>query len=257
MDEISAKISFSKTVIILFSVLTTCLFAQHSDQPTITWYGHSCFLITTSQNTKILTDPVDKWNCCIPKDCIPDVVTVSHNHADHNAVKAVSGKPKLIFGIDKNGRQPFQKFVQADENVKDVKIYNVSSNHFPPKHSPALNSIFIFEFDGIRIAHLGDIGLVMTEAQVKKIGPIDILMIPVGGEYTVSLAEVDKIIMQLRPRMAVIPMHYKTDTIHFLPHSVDDFIRGKDNVERIAGNTYRIDLTNRGESMKYIILNIK
>ena len=82
-------------------------------------------------------------------------------------------------------------------------------------------------------------------------------MIPVGSKYTVSLADADEIIRQLRPKIAVIPMHYRTDTVKSLPNSVEDYVREKGNVERFSGNTFMINLNGRNESMKYIILNIE
>jgi len=247
----------NKVIIQLFflTCINYLIYAQNSNEVSITHVGHACFLITTSHNTKIVTDPIRFFGYEIPDNYIADIVTVSHNHGDHNAVNAVSGKPNIFYGIDKNGREPFQEFVQINETVNDVKISNVSSNHSPPAYSPQLNSIFIFEFDGIRIAHLGDIGLILTQEQLKKLGVIDILMIPVGGKFTVSLEDADKIVNQIKPRIAVIPMHYRTRTTEFLPNTVDDFIKGKKNVEIISGNTYKPDLEKNYIHMKYVVFN--
>lgn len=242
--------------IIFFVCLSIMLNAQNKSDISITYFGHSCFLISTSRGTNILTDPVDKFGYHIPDNINVDLVTVSHNHADHNAVNSVPGKPKILYGIDKNGKAPFQKFMQLNETYKDVQINNISSNHFPPAHSPELNSIFVFEFDGIRIAHMGDIGLILTEEQIKKMGTIDILMIPIGGEYTVSLGDADKIIEQIKPVIAVIPMHYKTETTGFLQFTVDDFIRGKTDFVEFCGNTYKPLLNKNTAGMKYVVLKV-
>ncbi|MFH1196491.1 MAG: MBL fold metallo-hydrolase [bacterium] len=246
-----------KGIVILLSVcFGIILHAQNQNDISITYFGHSCFLISTSRGTNILTDPVDKFGYRIPGNIIIDLVTVSHNHADHNAVNAVPGKPKILYGIDKNGKAPFQKFLQMNEAFKDVQISNVSSNHFPPAHSPELNSIFVFEFDSIRIAHMGDIGLELTEEQIKKMGTIDILMIPVGGEYTVSLGDADKIIKQMKPQIAVIPMHYKTESTGFLKYTVDDFIRDKADFVEFCGNTYKPFSNKKSTGVKYVVLKI-
>ena len=244
----------NRLFVFLFVCFSIIIQAQDSGEVSITYIGHACFLITTSHNTRIITDPIDKFGYHVPGNITVDIVTVSHNHGDHNAVKTVPGKPEVFYGIDKNGKAPFQKFIPINETYKDVKISNVCSNHSPPKHSPELNSIFIFEFDGIRVAHLGDIGLILTEDQIKEMGTIDILMIPVGGKYTVSLEDADKIVDQIKPRIAVIPMHYRTETAKFLPNTVDDFIKDKKNVEEIFGNTYKPLLKKNNAGMKYIVM---
>jgi L-ascorbate metabolism protein UlaG (beta-lactamase superfamily) len=183
---------------------------------------------------------------------IPDIITVSHNHRDHNAVKLVSGNPTILYGKERTDNEPHQKFIQIDDTIKDIRIYTVKSNHFKPSISPELNAIFVFEFDGIRIVHLGDLGTTLNEEQIDKIGAVDILMIPVGGKYTITHAEVDSVINQLKPSMAVIPMHFKTKFADFVPFTAEDFIKGQANIERIEGNEYTLKLKDVPKAMKYI-----
>jgi L-ascorbate metabolism protein UlaG (beta-lactamase superfamily) len=221
----------------------------------ITWYGQSCFLVTTPQGTKILIDPVDMGDYKVPKQVIPDVVTVSHNHYDHNAVGTVSGKPEIIYGKTREEDDPEQKFIPVDKKIKEVRIYDVVSNHFPPSQSPTLNAIFVFEFDSLRIVHLGDLGMTLTQEQIEKIGHVDILMIPVGGKYTIWGASADSVVAQLKPTRAVIPMHFRTRVADFLPYSADDFVKSKANVERIPGNQCALDFSKPSSGPKYVVFD--
>lgn len=238
----------------LFLLTTTNINSQDLLQATIEWYGHSCFLMTTSQGTKIITDPVNKWYPRQPHQA--DVVTVSHNHGDHNAVQIVWNNPIILYGKTREEIDPEQKFIKIDETIKDVHIYNVNSNHFKPDHSPSLNAIFVFEFDGLRICHMGDIGRVLTQEQIDEIGAVDILMIPVGGYYTVEIAEADYIIAQLNPKI-VLPMHYRNDVVDFVPNTLDDFLKEKANIKRLNSAELKISKAELPDKLTYIILDYK
>ncbi|MBU1699711.1 MAG: MBL fold metallo-hydrolase [Candidatus Eisenbacteria bacterium] len=230
--------------------------ARISTKVTFTFYGHACFLITTSQNTQIMTDPMKLEGYSVPKEVEPTVVTVSHGHIDHDNVDAVSGNPIILKGlVGPRDQGLLQKFVEIDEQIGDVRIYNVVSNHNKPEISPMLNSIFVFEFDGIRVAHLGDLGVLLSDEQIDKIGNIDVLMIPVGGKYTISLDEADQVVKQLHPGAVVFPMHYRTDLSAFLPNTAEDFLKGKQNVIRVNGNSFHLDVDNPPQDLAYVLLN--
>lgn len=248
----------SKVVLISLIVLIGAGALQSTEPPrqvTIAWYGQASFLITTPQGTKILTDPIELKDYKVPKDVRPEIVTVSHNHFDHNAVGTVSGNPEIIYGKTREESDPEQKFIPVDKKIKEVRIYNVVSNHFPASESPVLNAIFIFEFDSLRIVHLGDLGMTLTPEQVEKIGRVDILMIPVGGEYTISRGLADSVVAQLKPTRAVIPMHFKTRVADFLPYTADDFVAGKTNIERVSGREYAFDLKSPVAALKFVVFD--
>jgi L-ascorbate metabolism protein UlaG (beta-lactamase superfamily) len=250
--KLPMKVLFATVALIGIGLLS------HAGAPrlfTITWYGHACFLITTAQGTKILTDPIDLKDYRVPEDVFPDVVTVSHNHFDHNAVGTVSGEPLIIYGKSREGQDPQQEFIPVDTSVKGVRIYDVVSNHFPPDQSPTLNAIFIFEFDSLRVVHLGDLGTTLSTEQLKRIGRVDVLMIPVGGKYTISGESADSVVAQLKPTRAVIPMHFKTRVADFVPYTADDFVKGKANVERITGHQYTFDLSAPAAVFKYVVFD--
>ena len=222
---------------------------------TIDWYGQSCFLITTPEGTKVVLDPVNIKDYKVPKEVTPDIVTVSHNHFDHNAVETVSGHPVVIYGKTRDVADSLQKFIPVDTTIKGVRIYDVVASHFNPQENPLTNAIFVFEFDSLRIVHLGDVGTTLSDEQIKKIGRVDILMIPVGGKYTIWGATADSVVAQLKPTRVVIPMHFKTRVADFLPYTADDFVKGKANVERVAGHEYTLDFAASASGLKYVVFD--
>jgi len=215
---------------------------------TINYYGHSCFMITTPGGTKVLTDPVEFKGYHMPEGIKPDIVTVSHNHIDHNRTDVVAGNPEIILGCTSDHR----KVTMVDRKIEDVKIYTVPSYHDPGKHG--VNAIFVYEFDGIRIVHLGDLGTTLSESQIEAIGEVDILMIPVGGQFTISGSDADEVIRQLNVKSIVLPMHYKTEAFS-LPYSAEDFMQGKDNCKRISGNTVMIDISNLPQEREIVVMD--
>jgi len=235
-------------LLLMFSINNICAVEK---EIIIKWFGQSCFLIITSEGTQILTDPVEFKGYHLPNNIEPDVVTVSHNHPDHNRIDMVKGIPIILEGTTLN----IKDVISIDRKIKDVRIYTVSSYHSPGKRG--MNAIFVFEIDGIKIVHIGDLGTTLNEDQIKSIGNVDILMIPVGGQHTISGEKADKVIQQLKVSRVVFPMHYKTEAFKSLPFSVDDFLEGKENVEKISGNIFTFDLSNQAEPMKYIILDYK
>lgn len=161
------------------------------------WYGHACFLIVTAGGTRVLTDPFDATvGYSLPREPV-DVVTVSHHHYDHDAAGEIKGHPRVVDSADK---------VQ----VKDVSIYGVSSYHDNTGgRQRGANTIFVIEADGLRSVHLGDLGHQLSPAQVRDIGEVDVLMVPVGGTFTVDAAGAAGVVNALHPQV-ILPMHYQT-----------------------------------------------
>jgi L-ascorbate metabolism protein UlaG (beta-lactamase superfamily) len=222
----------------------------------LTWYGQSCFLLETSTGTRVVMDPIPaNIGYTPPADLKADVVTVSHEHGDHNNVALVQGKPKILRGLtaDKKG------WVKIDEKVKDVAIRSVGVYHDEEKGAKrGLNTVFLFEVGGVRIAHLGDLGHLLTDQQLSAIGSVDVVMIPVGGFFTIDASQATRVLDQLRPRLIVIPMHYKTDvlTIKELA-TVDAFLAGKPNVRREKSNTISITGVKARPSTEVVVMNYK
>lgn len=188
----------------------------------IQYLAHASFLITTSAGTRIVTDPFD------PKIYTQelyyrefnepaDIVTISHEHGDHCGIRVVKGSPVVIKG---NG-----KFIADKVEFLGVATYHDESHG----EQRGKNTVFVIRVDGLRIAHLGDLGHVLTADQAVEIGAVDVAFIPVGGYYTIDVAKAEKVSEQLKAKI-VIPMHYKTDRIELPIVGVDEFTRGKDNV---------------------------
>jgi L-ascorbate metabolism protein UlaG (beta-lactamase superfamily) len=189
----------------------------------IKWLAHSSFLITADSGTRIVTDPYHTDNRFRPADIneTAEIVTVSHGHGDHNNVKAVSGNPLVL-----------DKAAVTAVKDKTIKIKAVPTAHDDAGGSQrGQNLIFCFEVDGVNICHCGDLGHLLTDAQLKAIGKVDVLMIPVGGFFTVEPPVATKICEMLKPKI-ILPMHYKTDKVGLPIKPVDEFLKGKNNVKR-------------------------
>jgi L-ascorbate metabolism protein UlaG (beta-lactamase superfamily) len=198
----------------------------------IKWLAHAAFLITSDSGTRIVTDPYATERELRHGDIkeTAEIVTVSHSHGDHNNVAAVRGNPLVLDKVD------------AVKGIKDktIKIKAVAAAHDDSGGSQrGPDVIFCFEVDGVRICHCGDLGHVLTEAQVKAISPVDVLLVPVGDFFTVGAAGATRICAQLKPKI-IVPMHFKTDKIGFPIRPVDDFLKGKSNVTRSAGSEIEV-----------------
>jgi L-ascorbate metabolism protein UlaG (beta-lactamase superfamily) len=168
------------------------------------WLGHSCFELTLPGGV-IVTDPYGSFYSFPARSLPDDICTVSHDHHDHNAVDTVIGCPQII---RKEG-----KYRPAD----DVKVTAVPTWHdedHGAKRGP--NLIFVFEIEGMRIVHCGDLGHVPTREQAKAIGKPDVLLIPVGGFYTIGPQQARDTMELLRPTLT-IPMHYRTSFDEDMP----------------------------------------
>lgn len=163
----------------------------------IQYLGHSCFKLTESTGTTIITDPYGDIGYDLPEGLTADAVTVSHNHFDHNNVDAVSGKPLIL---DKDGLY----------ELPGVEIEGVKSYHDTEEGKlRGENVIFKFRMDGLDICHLGDIGEECSSELIEMLLPVNILLIPVGGNYTIDADLAKEYVDRIMPDI-VIPMHYKS-----------------------------------------------
>ncbi len=184
----------------------------------VRWLGHACFLCE-GNGVRLLTDPFGKEvGYPLPREVV-DVVTVSHDHYDHNAVQVLPGRPRVI-------REP------GVHEVEGLRIEGFSVYHDEVRGAKrGRNIIYAWEMDGIRFCHLGDLGHLLEPATVEAIGKIDLLMIPVGGVYTIDARGAFRVVEQLNPRL-VLPMHYKTPPLKLDLAPVEDFTRYFDRVRR-------------------------
>ncbi|HUT53713.1 MAG TPA: MBL fold metallo-hydrolase [bacterium] len=198
----------------------------------IKWNGHSSFTITASDGTVIVMDPYEpggfgggiKYG---PVDDEAHVALVSHDHGDHNFVSTLKGKPAVL---KKSG------------SAGGIEFTGVEAAHDDKGGSErGKNVMFVFTVDGVRLAHVGDLGHLLTKEQAAALGKVDVLLVPVGGFFTIDAATASKVVEQVKPRV-VIPMHYKTDKCGFPIAEVDEFAKLMTKVKK-TGQT-EIEITN-------------
>lgn len=166
----------------------------------ITYLGHSSFKLK-GKNIALVTDPYGPHiGFKFPKSKA-DIVTVSHDHEDHNQAKLVDGNPFVISG-------------PGEYEVKGTSVFGVSTFHDQKGGSErGQNTAYMIEMDGLRICHLGDLGHKLTDRQLDQLDGVDILLIPVGGFYTIGPAEAAEVVSRLEP-LIVIPMHFNTPKLN-------------------------------------------
>lgn len=207
----------------------------------IKWLAHAAFLITADSGTRIVTDPYTTGERFQHGDITEtaEIVTVSHGHGDHNNVAAVKGNPQVVKGSG---------------TFKGIKIKAVPTAHDEVGGSQrGPNIIFCFEVDGVNVCHCGDLGHLLTEEQVKAIGQVDVLMVPVGGSFTIDAVAATKVCEQLKPKI-ILPMHYKTEKTGIPISGVDDFLKGKSNVTRAEGSEIEVKAGNLPASAQIMLL---
>lgn len=207
----------------------------------IKYLGHASFIITSDEGIKIITDPYVTGGALSYGEIkeSADIVTVSHDHADHNNAAAVQGNPQVVGGTAK---------------VKEIEFKGIPCYHDDAGgRLRGKNTILCFEVDGIRVCHLGDLGHQLSEGQVAELGEIDILLIPVGGFYTIDAKLAGQLCDRLKPKV-VIPMHYKTAKCAFPIAGVDEFLRGKKEVSRLDASQVEFKPAELPPSTQIIVL---
>lgn len=207
----------------------------------IKWLGHSCFKIISEKGIEMVTDPFDNTVGYKVPNVTADIVTVSHDHFDHNFTEAIEGNFEIVNKI-------------GDFYIRDINIRGISSHHdkFEGKKRGE-NIIFTFNVDGMKVCHLGDLGHLLDDREIAEIGGVDVLLIPVGGNFTIDAEEAFKVMKQLDPRI-VIPMHFKTRAINFPIDTVDTFLKKVGGGEKLASTALEVcnhDL--QGEKKVYVL----
>lgn len=179
----------------------------------ITWYGHSCFRLTERGMATVVTDPFD--NSSIGYDALKlkaDIVTISHDASGHNYVKAVKGTSHTITG-------------PGEYEIGGVFITGVQTNGNDKKNNGELrNTLYVFDYNGITIAHLGDLKRVPSQKEVEALGAVSVALVPVGGGGSLNAAKAAEVISLLEPNI-VIPMHYATKDARVQLASLDKFLK--------------------------------
>lgn len=207
----------------------------------IKYLAHASFLITANDGTKIITDPYKagdgfKYGAITES---ADIITISHEHGDHNYTEGIGGSPEII---------------RDSATVKGITFKAVPTAHDDKGGSErGKNMAMCFSVDGVRIVHLGDLGHLLTDNQVVEIHKTHVLLIPVGGHFTIDAAAAKEVADQLRARV-IIPMHYKTDKCELPIDGVDEFLKSRDNVTMVDGSEIEFTVPRLPSSPQIMVL---
>jgi L-ascorbate metabolism protein UlaG (beta-lactamase superfamily) len=183
----------------------------------ITWYGHSCFRLTERNYATVVTDPFDSK--AIGYDALKlksDIVTVSHDAPGHNNADSVKGTSHVIDGPG--------EFEIGGVFITGVQSDSGSSGKKKNKDDAPRNTIYVFDYDGITVAHLGDLKQTPTQSEIESLGTVNVVLVPVGGGGGLNAAKAAEVISLIEPNL-VIPMHYSTPATKISLDSLNKFIK--------------------------------
>jgi L-ascorbate metabolism protein UlaG (beta-lactamase superfamily) len=212
----------------------------------IKWYGHSAFKITTDKGARIIIDPYEPLG---PGGSIAygrikdeaDIVLTSHDHGDHNYVNDIEGK---FVHIKKAGHH----------EEKGVTIKAIPTFHDNSKgRERGTNLVFVVSAEDIVVAHLGDLGHTLDDSTLQSIGKVDVLLLPVGGRFTIDSKEATKVMNDIGP-VITIPMHYKTESIGLPIEGLEGFIKDKKTVKEINDSEIVITKVTLPETNEIIVM---
>lgn len=208
----------------------------------ITWHMHSCFEI--ANNIIVVTDPHDGRSLGVkPPSLRADLVLISHDHFDHNAVRVVRGdyvviketSPRKVKGVSVRGMVAYHDDVKGEKRGR-INLYK-------------------FSMGGVSFCHLGDLGHILSDEQVKELGHVDVLFVPVGGVFTLDGAQAQRLVRMIGPRVA-IPMHFRVGGLSMSIHNAEDFLMGlpEDRVVRV-GNEVEFEADELPEETEYWVFS--
>ena len=206
----------------------------------ITWLGHSCFSIKGS-NATVITDPYSpELGYSLGKPAA-HIVTVSHQHPGHCCVQGVGGEPRLVAG-------------PGEYEIRGVLIIGIATFHDKVGgEERGKNTVYLTEVDEISVCHLGDLGHVLTAAQVEELGNVDVLLLPVGGVSTITAPMAAEVVRQLEPKV-VVPMHFKTPALHKELEPVDRFLKEMGIEQLIPQPRLSLTRSSLPDSMQVVLL---
>lgn len=212
----------------------------------ITYFGHSAFLLESAAGTRIIIDPYrpGAYGGALRYAAIAepaDAVVASHAHDDHGATDTIPGEPQVFV-------HPSEAQV-GSWHVKGVDVYHDDEGG----KSRGRNTVIVLDDGDLRIAHLGDLGHVLSEAELQAIGQVDVLLVPVGGHFTIDHQQAAKVVESISPRV-VIPMHFKTDKVDFPIKPVESFLSTQATVRREAGPTIELSRASLPPTRTTIVL---
>ena len=178
----------------------------------ITWYGHSCFRLTERNFVNVVTDPYDnKVVGYEPLKLKAEIVTISHDAPGHNNSDAVKGTTHVITG-------------PGEFEIGGVFITAVQTESGKKSKDRVRNTVYVFDYDGITVAHLGDLQQIPTQSEIELLGTVNVALVPVGGGTSLNAAKAAEVVSMLEPNL-VIPMHYATPDAKIKLDDLNKFIK--------------------------------
>jgi L-ascorbate metabolism protein UlaG (beta-lactamase superfamily) len=203
----------------------------------LTWYGLSCFRITERKHATIVTDPYN-GNLGLPAPKLKaDVVTVSHDAPGHNHVKGISGMKHHLIG-------------PGEYEIGGVFITGIVTNTDARTNQ---NVLYVFDYDGLTIAHLGDMQKVPSQTEIEALEQVNILLVPVGAGNSLNAAQASELVSMLEPSI-VIPMHFHHSKLKLELEGVDRFLKEMGVTEPIEESSLKVSSTNLPEETETVIL---
>lgn len=178
----------------------------------ITWYGHSCFRLTERNLATVVTDPYDHDAIgYMPLKLKADIITVSHDAPGHNHFKAVKGAEWQITG-------------PGEYEIGGVFLTAVPTGGKRGKANDDRRMVCVFDYNGVTVAHLGDLSNVLSRSEVEALGTVDVALVPVGGGKSLNAAKAAEVISLIQPGI-VVPMHYKTPAVTLKLNTLNQFLK--------------------------------
>ena len=213
----------------------------------VKWLGHASFLITADDGTRIITDPYKSQSDgglvgYAKINEAADVVTVSHEHNDHNHTADVGGDPEVVRGT-------------GPQDSRGVQFHGVATYHDTEQGAQrGANTVFCFAVDGVKFCHLGDLGHQLSSQQLSEIGEVDVLLAVAGGGPTIDLEALNQLVDNMKPK-AVIPMHFTNANCTYTKYTAEDFARGKSDVRRVGESETTISADELPGATRVIVLD--
>jgi L-ascorbate metabolism protein UlaG (beta-lactamase superfamily) len=208
----------------------------------ITWYGHSCFRLTERNFVTVVTDPYDnKVVGYDPLKLKAEIVTVSHNASGHNNSDAVKGTTNVLTG-------------PGEFEIGGVFITAVQTDSGKKSKDKVRNTVYVFDYDGITVAHLGDLQQIPTQSEIELLGTVNVALVPVGGGNSLNAAKAAEVVSMLEPNL-VIPMHYFTPDSKIKLDEINKFIKEMGLSKQDAQPSLKVSRSSLPDETHVIVLD--